>query len=103
MFKPAHSCLRPRGPSLRLPRERGATCRLGWSRSRLDVRDGPGDHLVNRQVDLLAVVAHHERRALAQTVRRFCGRYLDAQAAVAEHEVEDEASQRTGQPWREGE
>src|SRR6266851_6212515 len=103
MFKPAHSCLRPCGPPLRLPRERGATWWLCGSRSRLDGRDGPGNCLVHRQEDLLAVMAYLQRRALEQAVRRFRRCDLDTQAASAEQEVEGKASQRTGQPWREGE
>ena len=49
------------------------------------------------------MMAHHERRAFEKAVRRFLCSHLDAQTAAPEQNVEGEASDRVGQPWREAE
>ena len=77
--------------------------RLRGSWSRLDGRDRPADRAIHRQRYLLAVMAHQERRAIEQPVRRLRRAHLDAQTTAAEQEVEGKPAERGWQPRRKAE
>src|SRR6266699_1994094 len=59
--KTQHSRRHLRGARPQPTRDWRSPWRLGWSRSRLYFRDGPGDRPIHREENLLAVMAHLQR------------------------------------------
>ena len=76
---------------------------LCGSRPRLYVWNGPGDYIFLRDSYVIAVMQHLQERAVKKLVGCFFGCHLDAQAAVAEQEMESESCDALRQARCEGE